>query len=247
MQPKRVCLLILPRVGCTPRFLFSTQHNLLAFPRGFAKGSMCALASLHCPSLCLWLFCGAWCPLWALQTQSRGQILVLPGGFFRACKKDTQEEGLTMGCSVECTCGIFWIPQLCWWLLVSSWKRLRATPGRAINQLNWNWHWCNQGAQTRVWARSQLFPKEWYKFFEGTKNSKAASVVENVPGKQLGSSDHGKAEEDNQRNKYKIGSVWGLDFGRPSRANCKCGVRANPTVICWPWFPFSLGATKRFC
>jgi hypothetical protein len=53
-----------------------------------------------------------------------------------------------------------------------------------------------------------------------------------VPGKQLGPSDHGKVEEDNQPNKYKIGWVWGLDLGRPSRAICRFGVRANPTVIC---------------
>jgi hypothetical protein len=71
-----------------------------------------------------------------------------------------------------------------------------------------------------------------YKFFEGTKNAKAASVVGNVPGKQLGPSDHGKVEEDNQPNKYKIGWVLGLDLGRPSQANCRFGVRANPTVIC---------------
>jgi hypothetical protein len=46
------------------------------------------------------------------QIQSRGQI-----GFFPGMKKDAHEEGLTIGCSVGCTCGIFWIPQLCSWLL----------------------------------------------------------------------------------------------------------------------------------
>lgn len=38
MQPKRVCLLILPRVGCTPRFLFFYPTQPSCFSKGLCQG-----------------------------------------------------------------------------------------------------------------------------------------------------------------------------------------------------------------